>query len=246
MDLTDHLESLGFKIYYSVAYEQLQNGLAESPIKLLNLLVRPQMVESRMTGMFWFRALITAKDARNATYHEHIKTMQHMLVYGQPKNLSKFRTFGCSAFMTLDKDRLGPGKYATRVFEGINLGFATDSNTSAYVIYVPESRKEFITNQARFDETSFPFRKQLAVGRYAAEIAYGSSDILGEDMTSSDILAEDMTKKWEAYNKDKPSEYYKIVHTNTRTNEIILQVVGKNETYARTTQYEFMMDRLNQ
>jgi hypothetical protein len=51
-DLTDHLESLGFKNYYSAAYEQWQNGLAESSIKSLNLLVRPQMVESGMTGMF--------------------------------------------------------------------------------------------------------------------------------------------------------------------------------------------------
>jgi hypothetical protein len=59
------------------------------------------MVESGMTGMFWFLALITAKDAMNATYHERIKTTPHMLVYCQPKNLSKFRAFGCSAFMTL-------------------------------------------------------------------------------------------------------------------------------------------------
>jgi hypothetical protein len=65
--------------------------------------------------------------------------------------------------MTLHKDRRGPGRYATRAFEGINLGFATDSNTSAYVIYVPESRKVYITNQVRFDETSFPFWKQSAV-----------------------------------------------------------------------------------
>jgi hypothetical protein len=92
-DLTDHLESLGFKNYYSAAYEQWQNGLAESSINSLNLLVRQQVVESGMTGMFWFRAFITAKDAKNATYHECIKTTQHMLVYCQPKNLSKFLAF---------------------------------------------------------------------------------------------------------------------------------------------------------
>jgi hypothetical protein len=56
-----------------------QSGLAESSIKSLNLLVSLQMVESGMTGVFWFRALRTAKDARNATYHECIKT--HMLAY---------------------------------------------------------------------------------------------------------------------------------------------------------------------
>ncbi len=68
----------------------------------------------------------------------------------------------------------------------------------------------------RFDERSFPFRKQSAVDRDAAEIADGSSDILGEDTT----------KKWEVYDEDKPSEYYKKEHTNTRTDEIILQSVG--------------------
>jgi hypothetical protein len=51
------------------------------------------MVQSGMTGMFWFRALITAKDAKNALYHARIKTTRHMLFYYQPKNLSKFREF---------------------------------------------------------------------------------------------------------------------------------------------------------
>jgi transposase InsO family protein len=91
-DLTAHLESLGFKKYYSAAYEQWQNGLAESLIKSLNLLVRLQMVESGMTGMFWFRALRTAKDARNATYHERIKT--HMLAYRSTVNPRTFPSFG--------------------------------------------------------------------------------------------------------------------------------------------------------
>jgi hypothetical protein len=89
-DLTDHLESLGFKNYYSAAYEHWQNGLDEPLIKSLNLLARQQMVESGMTVMFWFRALITAKDVRHATYHKRIKTMQLMLVYGQPKTFPSF------------------------------------------------------------------------------------------------------------------------------------------------------------
>jgi hypothetical protein len=72
------------------------------------------------------------------------------------------------------------------------------------------------------------------VDRYAADIAD----------CSLDILEKDTTKKWEAYNKDKPLQYYKILHTNTRIDEIILQVVSKNETFARTNQYKFMMDKL--
>jgi hypothetical protein len=89
------------------------------------------MVESGMTGIFWFLALIRTKDVRNATYHYHIKTTPHMIVYIQPKNISKFQAFGCRAFVTVCKERRGPGKYATRALEGINLGFAADSNTRA-------------------------------------------------------------------------------------------------------------------
>jgi len=234
-DLIDHLESLGLKNYYSVPYEQWQNGLFESSIKSLNLLVRPQMAESGMTGMFWFRALVSSRDARNVTYHERIKTTPHMLVYGEPKNLSKFRAFGCRAFVTLNKDRRAPGKLSPRAVEGINLGFATESNTSGYAIFIPESRKIIITNNVRFDETTFPYRKQSMVDKYTADASGESVDFLGEATT----------KKWVAYDKSKPSGYYKILHSDVRTDEIVLQVLDKDDTYARTTQYEFMNNILN-
>jgi hypothetical protein len=67
------------------------------------------MVQSGLGGMFWFRAHVSAKDARNATYHERIKTTPHKMIYDQPKDLSKFRAFRCKAIMTLNKDRRGPG-----------------------------------------------------------------------------------------------------------------------------------------
>jgi hypothetical protein len=50
-DFTDHLKSLSFKNCYLAAYQQWQNGLPDSLIKSLNLLVHPQMVESGMTGI---------------------------------------------------------------------------------------------------------------------------------------------------------------------------------------------------
>jgi hypothetical protein len=80
--------------------------------------------------MFWFLALITAREASNATYFEHIKTTQHMLVFCRSKNLFKCQEFGCLQFMTLCKVRQGQVKLVTRALEGINLGYATDSNIS--------------------------------------------------------------------------------------------------------------------
>ena len=178
-DLTEHIETLGFKNYFSVAYEQWQNGLSESSIKSLGLLVRPQMAESGMAGRFWFRALVSARDGRNVTYHERIKTTPHKMVFGEPKNVSRFRAFGCRAFMFLNKERRRPGKLAPRALEGINLGFASDSNTSGYVIYIPESQKIFISNQVRFDETLYPYRKQSVVDKHVADSAIDVLDQQG-------------------------------------------------------------------
>ena len=44
-DLKAYIESLGVKIYFSMAYEQHQNGPAKSSINSIMLLNRIQMVE---------------------------------------------------------------------------------------------------------------------------------------------------------------------------------------------------------
>jgi hypothetical protein len=95
------------------------------------------MVESGLGGIFWFLALVSAKDPRNATYHERIKTTPHKMIYCQPKDLSKLRAFGCKAIMTLNKDRRGPGKIRPRGMEGVNLGFASDSRGYVVIFLKP-------------------------------------------------------------------------------------------------------------
>jgi hypothetical protein len=94
-----------------------------------------------------------------------------MLAFSQPKNLSKFRAFGCQAFKTICKERRGQFQFAPRALEGINLGFATDSNTSGFVIYIPESRRVYISNQVGLNENSFLYKKQSALGKCAANVA---------------------------------------------------------------------------
>ena len=64
-DLKEFIESLDVQNYFSVAYEQYQNGLAESLINSIMLLNQTQMVESGFMGGFWYRALalVNAKEA---------------------------------------------------------------------------------------------------------------------------------------------------------------------------------------
>jgi hypothetical protein len=52
--------------------------------------------------------------------------------------------------------REGPGRFADRGAEGINLGSAIDANTSAYKVYLIKEKVIRITNQVKFDESYFP------------------------------------------------------------------------------------------
>ena len=103
------------------------------------------MAESGLGGRFWFRAAMAGKDARNAIYAERLKTSPHQAMYGEPKDVSRFRAFGCKAFVYLCKDRRQNGKHIARAVEAVNLGFA--SNTSAYLLYVPERKSLMTSNQ---------------------------------------------------------------------------------------------------
>ncbi len=53
-----------------------------------------------------------------------------------------------------------PPLTAPRATQVIHLGFATDANTSAYVVYNTAMDKILSTNQLVFDESFFPYRKE--------------------------------------------------------------------------------------
>ncbi len=55
--------------------------------------------------------------------------------------------------------RDGPGTFADRGVEGINLGLAIDQNTSGYKIYLPKEMVIRVTNQVTFDELYFPMKE---------------------------------------------------------------------------------------
>ena len=175
--------------------------------------------------------MIAAKDARNATYHARIKTTPHQMVFGKPKDVSKFRGFGCEAFLYLNKERRELGKHIPRAVKGVNLGFASDSNTSGYVIYIPSVQKSYISNQVRFDESSYPYRKQDMVDKHIQD-------------SLTNILKVSSSVTWEPYDKNLPASAYEKVHYDPVSDDQVMRVVGKKDTYTRVTQYQYLSDML--
>ncbi len=128
------------------------------------LIARTVMAESGVGGRFWFKAAAAGTDARNATFKARIKTSPHQAFIGGPKDVSRFRAFGCKAAVYLNKERQENGKHTARGIDAINLGFAR--NTSAYVLYIPERKTLMILNQVKLNEHEFPFRKQKMVEQF--------------------------------------------------------------------------------
>ena len=76
--------------------------------------------------------------------------------------------------MCLHAERRENSKHTPRALEAIYLGF--EPNTSAWCFFIPESQQLWVTNQAKFDEHSFPFRQRSIVDKF--QQSENSYDIL--------------------------------------------------------------------
>jgi hypothetical protein len=61
----------------------------------------------------------------------------------------------------------GAFKTAPRAVEVINLGFASDLNTSSYKVVVEKTGQILASNQLEFDEEFFPYRKEELIASLA-------------------------------------------------------------------------------
>ena len=100
-----------------------QNGLAESSVGSTKMLGRAVMAESGMGGPLWFSAGNHGLNSRNTTFKRRLGTTPHEKIFGVKKDVSKFRPFGCRAYMLLNKDRRGQGAHAPRAVEVIHFKF---------------------------------------------------------------------------------------------------------------------------
>ena len=190
------------------------------------------MAELGMGGRFWFKSAlqVAAWDASNATYKERIGTTPWRRMHGEMRDVSRFRAFGCRAWVHLNKDRRENGKHTPRAVEAINLGF--EPNTSAYTFFIPETQKLMSSNQGRFDESVFPFRKKQMVEQFKSDNA---TDILFTH--ASDV-------NWIPYNKLHVADY-KRVHYDSTSDIMVMRVQSKDNTFTRVTQLKWCMDKLD-
>ncbi|KAL0556275.1 hypothetical protein IC582_004787 [Cucumis melo] len=117
--------STGINIEHPVAHVHTQNGLAESFIKHLQLIVRPLLMRAKLPLSIWGHAILHAASLiriRPTSYHKYSPTQ---LPYGQEPNISHLRIFGCAIYVPISPPqhtKMGPQKKL-----GIYVGFESPS-----------------------------------------------------------------------------------------------------------------------
>jgi hypothetical protein len=82
------------------------------------MLGKTTIAESGLGGRFWFCANQNGVICRNVTFKQSIGTTPFQKMYGKKMDVSKFRPFGCRAYMHLNKDRREKGRHGLACSQG--------------------------------------------------------------------------------------------------------------------------------
>ena len=145
--------SIGIDVQHPVAHVHSQNGLAESFIKRLQLIVRPLLLKTKLPLLAWGHAIIHVANLIHLrpTTNDDLSPLQ--LAKGYQPNISHLRVFGCVVYVLITpthRPKLAPQRRL-----GIYVGFQ-----SAYIInYIEPLTGEVFTARfadCHFDENLFP------------------------------------------------------------------------------------------
>jgi hypothetical protein len=134
----------------------------------------------------------------------------------------------------LNKERREKGKHTPSAVEASHLGFASDchGNMSAYRFYIPSSEKCIVSNQARFDEESFPSRNQ--------ELIRGNLD---EDNNLEILSVDKLPTRWIDFTPGINLDQYEKEHVGNGEH-YILRSKTEQDVYMKVSREAFFQSLL--
>ncbi len=116
--------------------------------------------------------------------------------------------------------------------EVIHIGFASDCNMREYKYCIPSTGKCIVSNQARFNEESFPYRNQDMISRKMAED------------NNIEILSEVQRQvRWIDFTLEIKLDQYEKVHVGNGE-YYILQSKSEQDVYMKVSQEAFFQSLL--
>ena len=122
-DMEQILNDHGIDSEQTVAHCPQQNGLCEREIATLTKLATTVMIAAEMPTALWTHAFQYAAEARNCSLRKRTKdSTPHQLMHGVRPDLTRLRAFGCTAYVTIPKQRRR--KMKPRAWTGVMMGYA--------------------------------------------------------------------------------------------------------------------------
>ncbi|GJY92150.1 retrovirus-related pol polyprotein from transposon TNT 1-94 [Tanacetum coccineum] len=149
----DYCMSVGIVVEHSNAHIHTQNGLAESLIKRLQLIVRPLLMRTKLPVSMWGHAILHAASLIRMRPSANHKYSLIQLASGQEPNISHLRIFGCAVYVPItptQRTKMGPQRRL-----GIYVGYETFS----IIRYIEPLTGDLFTTcfaDCHFNETVFP------------------------------------------------------------------------------------------
>ena len=143
----DYFMSIGKDVKYLIAHVHTQNGLVESFIKLLQLIARPLLLNTKLPLLAWRHAIIHSANLIRLRPIVNQDLFPLQLVLGYQPNISHLRVFGCAVYVPLaptHRTKLGPQR---------RLGIYVDFKSSSIINYIESLTCEVFT--ARFADCHF-------------------------------------------------------------------------------------------
>ena len=116
-------------------YEPWQNGHAERIIQALNSTARTVMIDSGLSGRFWFYALLYASHIHNIQYSAVIDSSPFLLMHGFKPDVSGNHRFGVEAWVCLRPEQRLDQKYSKRGEACTFVGYPP--NQRGYLLWCP-------------------------------------------------------------------------------------------------------------
>jgi hypothetical protein len=116
----DYCMSIGINVKYHVAHIYTQNGLAELFIKRLQLIDRPLFMKTKLLVFVCRQAILHATSLvwiRPTTYQKYFSLQ---LAFSQPPNISHFRIFCCTVYVSImppQRTKMGP-QHRLKIYVG--------------------------------------------------------------------------------------------------------------------------------
>ncbi|GME72414.1 unnamed protein product [[Candida] boidinii] len=170
-ELKNFFDDRGISHERTVPYNSHQNGVAERMHRTIQEKARILLAAAGAAEEFWADAVRTAEFFVNRLPSSAINfEVPFTRWYGYSPDYSLFHSFGCSCHALIPPEKRS-SKFSSTAIPAIFVGYSLSHK--AYRIYDPVSNEIFISNNVRFDDSTYPWKEKPVFRSSSSHVVTG-------------------------------------------------------------------------